>query len=136
VAANFAAASSDSCRETAANGGDSGRFRPIPWARRTREARRCWGRARRRSGRRLAAALAGGHGGELGYWEEDGEERESESSEREKEEGEVAWRAGAAPGGVFSAFNGKQEVALRRPCTGHAGVLPTGRRKEVLQKTP
>jgi hypothetical protein len=37
----------------------------------------------------------------LGYWEEDMEERECERSEREKEEGEVAWHAGAAPGGLL-----------------------------------
>jgi hypothetical protein len=44
-------------------GGDSGHGASISSARRTREVRRCWGRARRRSGRCLSAALAGGHGG-------------------------------------------------------------------------
>jgi hypothetical protein len=60
-------------------GGDSGHGGLIPSARRTREARRCWRRARRRSGMRLAAALAGGHGGELGLgFQKRGERRRRE----------------------------------------------------------
>jgi hypothetical protein len=63
-------------------------------------------------GRRLAAALAGGHGGELGYWEEDGKERERERTRRRKKGGGVAWRPGLLQG-TDSSFVGKQEVAAQ-----------------------
>jgi hypothetical protein len=69
-------------------GGDSGHGGSIPSAGRERAARRSWGRARRRSGRRLAAAGGDGHGGELGPWEEfTGEREQEEKEERGKEEG-------------------------------------------------
>jgi hypothetical protein len=50
---------------------------------------------------------------ELGLWEEDGEERESERT-RGKKKGRGAWRAGAAPGGSF-----QPSAASRR---WHSGV--------------
>jgi hypothetical protein len=64
----------------------------------------------------------------LGYWDKDGEERESESSKREKEEG-----VGVASRGCSRESSrpqgGKQEVEHG----GHAQdthVLPTGRRRK------
>jgi hypothetical protein len=76
-----------SLRRNGDGDGDSGHGGSIPSAKRTREARRCWGRARRRSGRRLAAAGGDGHGAELGCWPVS-RERESRESESERDEGD------------------------------------------------
>jgi hypothetical protein len=57
------------CRVTAASGDDSRRFRPIPWARKKRAARRSSWAPRRSLGRRLAAVGGVSHGSELGLWE-------------------------------------------------------------------
>jgi hypothetical protein len=71
-----------------------------------------------------------------GYWEEDGEERSARERERDKgkeREGGVQ----VPPGGPSRPPSGKQEVAHQRPCAGHAGVLPTGRRrKKVFAENP
>jgi hypothetical protein len=65
----------------------------------------------------------------LGYWEEDGEERESESSEREKEEGKWHGVQGLLQG-VFSAFVGKQEVAAQVTCEPPRRSLARGGRNK------
>jgi hypothetical protein len=63
AASNLVAAELRSDEENGDGGGDSGHGGSIPSAGRERAARRSWGRARRRSGRRLAAAGGDGHGG-------------------------------------------------------------------------
>jgi hypothetical protein len=67
--AYFSGGEVGSCRETAANGGDSGHPEPIPPAERLRAARRRSTASRRSSGWLLAVEGGDGHGGKLGYWE-------------------------------------------------------------------
>jgi hypothetical protein len=66
VAAQSAAAELGSAWRNGDGGGVSGLLRSIPYARRRREARRSWGLARRRPGRRGTARGGDGHGGQLG----------------------------------------------------------------------
>jgi hypothetical protein len=68
-------------------GGNSGRFRSIPWEGRKRAALWTFSARRRGRGRHIAAALAGGHGGAARYWEEDGEERSARERKKEGEKG-------------------------------------------------
>jgi hypothetical protein len=63
------------------------------------------------------------------HWEED-EKKEASGGKRKKDgEGGVASR-GRSPEGSSHPWSGKQDVAPRRPCAGHAGVHPTGRRRK------
>jgi hypothetical protein len=57
-------------------------------------------------------------------------EREERAREDDRKEGEWRGVQGEVSRGVFSSFSGKQDVARRRPCAGHAGVHPTGRRRK------
>jgi hypothetical protein len=72
--------------------------------------------------RRPWRELAGTHG------------RKRRASQGEKERGGKEREGGVAffwsLQEVDSTLSGKQEVARRRPCTGHASALPTGRRRK------
>jgi hypothetical protein len=85
----------------AASGGDSGLLQLIPSTRRRREARRSWGLAQRRPGRRLAAAGGDGQGGELSG------ERNREG-EREPEEERRGARVPGGGGDLLIAGDGRR----------------------------
>jgi hypothetical protein len=97
-------------------GGDSRCSSSIPWARRTREARWCWGLARRRPGRCVAAALAGGHGGaaRLLGGGRGREERQGEKEMREKRGRAASRCCSRGRLGLRRQAGGGTPAALRR----------------------
>jgi hypothetical protein len=115
TAAYLAAAARSFLARNGDGGGNSRRFRPIPWARRTREARRCWGRARRGSGWRGTAARGDGRGAELGYWEQFTGGR---AGREEKEEGKMrwaSWRSLGSPGSLLGLKAASRRWPWRSP---------------------
>jgi hypothetical protein len=136
TAANSAAVARRSAGRIGDGGCVSGDHGPIPTARRTRVARRGWGRARRRSGWRGTAARGDGRG--TGSVTERKTEKRGRGREPGEERKEEEWRGVQGMlQGVFSASR-RQEggglgSALRRT---RSSSQPTGRRKQFLQKTP